>query len=531
MSSESSVASLSVVGSIVRPTYSALSSNLLTGVLTASSAVSDVLSPAGEAFTMLMADRVAALEGVAGSTVLLPINPPAADQVINFSYMCTCPVAFLTLRGRPGVHTSFAEVIGFTDDVLHQPLATGLTVQFPTPEFFLVAKGDLLASSQRRPLNTSEPEAKRSKVAQPVIGGELTSPSGERAILHITDLEGGKHVTRSKSDLYTREQDLRMGFRVVERERWPHLMGGDLLLQPAEYARIIIEQARTRPQHRDVAFHTCGLLVHVEELGFAYKTEKLRSLINGNVYGVGKGTPVEIQDFESPGSPISTATGVDRLRNRNLVTALENVQLVMEVFYSPAFENALGTFIGHLKSSAQPMMLVTAAYLKHSVELQLTTFFRVVRSKKIHEPPLVALSTPKECAAYLASLFATLAKDLSDHAERKLGEDMFAHSLEMKKANITQERKSVKEPLIVKEEKSVRVSTGVKSLCFNFFGQSVKAVHEKTQKPYKCDRGNECIHDHSLSKGLTKKELLKIADSMPYHSRSDCRTAISGMAA
>ena len=187
-----------------------------------------------------------------------------------------------------------------------------------------------------------------------------------------------------------------MGFRVVERERWPHLMGGDFLLQPAEYARVIIEQARTRPQHRDVAFHTCGLLVHIEELDFANKTEKLRSLMNGNVYGVGKGTPDGIQDFESPGSPISTATGVDRLRNRNLISALENVQIVMEVFYSPAFETALGTFIGLLKNSAQPMMLVTAAYLKHSVELQLTTFFRVVRSKKHNEPPLVSLATPKE---------------------------------------------------------------------------------------------------------------------------------------
>ena len=144
----------------MRPTYSTLSSDLLTGVLTASSAVSDVLSSAGEAFTMLMADRVKALEVVAGSTVLLSVNPPAADQVINSSYMSTCPVAFLMLRGRPGVYTSFAEVIGFTDDVLHPPLATGLTVEFPTPEFFLVAKGDLLASSQRRPLNTSEPEAK-----------------------------------------------------------------------------------------------------------------------------------------------------------------------------------------------------------------------------------------------------------------------------------------------------------------------------------------------------------------------------------
>jgi hypothetical protein len=87
MSSSPSVASLSVVGSILRPTYSALSSDMLTGALTASLAIPDTLSPVGEAFTMLMADRVSALEAVAGSTILVPVNPPAEGQVINFTYM------------------------------------------------------------------------------------------------------------------------------------------------------------------------------------------------------------------------------------------------------------------------------------------------------------------------------------------------------------------------------------------------------------------------------------------------------------
>jgi hypothetical protein len=59
----------------------------------------------------------------------------------------------------------------------------------------------------------------------------------------------------------------------------------------------------------------------------------------------------------------------------------------------------------------------------------------------------------------------------------------------------------------------------------------VKAVHGKTKKPYKCDRGDECLHDHVMPKGLTPKELLKIADTMPYHSRSNCRTAISSRSA
>lgn len=230
MSASPSVASVlqTVNGSFVRPTYSALSNDLLVGLLTAASAIPDLQSPVGEAFAMMLADRVPALEVLAGSTILVPVNPPIENQEINFTFMSSCPVAFLMLRGRPGVFNSFAEVIGFTNDIDNHPLAIGLTVQFPTPEWFIVAKGDLLASCQLRAAATTEPDAKRLKTAQLVGGGELTSLSGERAILYITDLDGGKHATRNKTELANREKDMYLGFRVVEPARWPHLMGGGL---------------------------------------------------------------------------------------------------------------------------------------------------------------------------------------------------------------------------------------------------------------------------------------------------------------
>lgn len=51
--------------------------------------------------------------------------------------------------------------------------------------------------------------------------------------------------------------------------------------------------------------------------------------MTGNVNGAGKETSVEIHDFEAQSLPISTAPGVDRSRNKNLIAALENVQLVI----------------------------------------------------------------------------------------------------------------------------------------------------------------------------------------------------------
>jgi hypothetical protein len=64
----------------------------------------------------------------------------------------------------------FDLLIGFTNDIENHPLSIGLTVQFPTPEFSLVAKGDMLASSQLCPANTTEPEAKGLEAAQ-LFGG------------------------------------------------------------------------------------------------------------------------------------------------------------------------------------------------------------------------------------------------------------------------------------------------------------------------------------------------------------------------
>jgi hypothetical protein len=94
MSASPSVASVpqTVNGSFVRPTYSVLSNDLLVGLLTAASAIPDLQSPVGEAFAMMLADRVPALEVLAGSTILVPVNPPIENQEINFTFMSSCPV-------------------------------------------------------------------------------------------------------------------------------------------------------------------------------------------------------------------------------------------------------------------------------------------------------------------------------------------------------------------------------------------------------------------------------------------------------
>ena len=80
-----------------------------------------------------------------------------------------------------------------------RPLALGAMVTFKTTEFYLVAKGDLLAVSQPLPSTKTtdpepEPEQKRQRVGQQLGVGELPLTTGERAPIHITDLEGVKRA-------------------------------------------------------------------------------------------------------------------------------------------------------------------------------------------------------------------------------------------------------------------------------------------------------------------------------------------------
>ena len=116
------------------------------GIETASEAVADS-SAAADQFTMTMADRVPAMEVTDGASIFVPLNQPIIGEV-NFTFLCDCRFAVLRLRGRPGLHSTFAEIIGYSTGDFDRPLALGTLATFVTAVNFLVAKGDLLAAIQ-----------------------------------------------------------------------------------------------------------------------------------------------------------------------------------------------------------------------------------------------------------------------------------------------------------------------------------------------------------------------------------------------
>ena len=351
--------------------------------------------------------------------------------------------------------------------------------------------------------------------------------AGEKIPLHITDLEGVVRLTRNKTDLHSREKDLRFGFRAVDSLRWVHLMGGDWCLQPVEYARMIIEQSQTRSSNRDPAFSSCGLLARIEELEFLNNSEKIKAFLSG-IICTGAGVSVELEDFTVANCPICSLSKVDIFRNKNLIGAIKNLGLLMEVYLSSLYKGVFSIFIEHLEGSDQPFELVSAGYLRHSIELVLRNFFRTVRTKKSVDPPFVAISSPNECAIYMTDVFNILYMHLSYHGERKLGEERVALSRERAKLSAIVDKGPQPDKVKAQKAAAVKPAAGKKSRCFNYFGQSINAIHAKTKKPYQCDIA-ECVHSHLPVKGKTKNELISIADAMPYHSKADCRAAIEKM--
>jgi hypothetical protein len=97
-----------------------------------------------------------------------------------------------------------------------------------------------------------------------------------------------------------------------------------------------------------------------------------------------------------------------------MVGALKNIQMLLQIVFSDAFENCLEAFIGNLGGVYRPMELVSADLLKHMVEITIRRFFRVVRSV-ITSSTQPSLATPQKCADFLAESFDKVTEVLSDH--------------------------------------------------------------------------------------------------------------------
>ena len=498
----------------------------------------EVGSAEGEEFAITRAERVTALSLGQGKTVLVPISVPEEGTVVDFAFLSSSQMAYLTIRGRPGVHATFAQIIGYTTGVDSCPLPVGSLVKFPTPTFFLAAIGDQLAATTRRIGTSADVEgttaavgSKRARDGQAAEEQPTENTAGERVVSSvswITDLDGVKHATGCKKDLTQRAKDLFFAFRAVDKIRWSHVMGTDLLLQHAEYGRVVDEQATTRAAAREPAFQSCGLVSRIQSLSIVKDSAKLRLLLTGAVL-TGEAESLQMEDFVAPGFPIATGNQPDVFSNANLGAALRNIEATLVIFLSPEFRGVFTDMLDNLEGFMRPLELVSADFLKHSVVQVLAKFFRVVRSQASTYDQAVKLSTPECCAAYLKAAFSKLSSDLSDDLERKRMEDFYNLSLRKVAEFAKPARPVTRGASRALSETTPGTSNveGAGAICGRHIGAQLGAVYGPNKTKFSCAGGSACKKAHVDLSGFSAKQIQELISTMPASMQGALSAAAS----
>ena len=474
----------------------------------------------------------------ASNFILLPSRPPTASEDFNFAFLEGC--GFLIFAWKSTLRDlSFLQYVGRYGETAGA--AVSERIQCATPEFFIVAAGDLLVrchqlaavvdrsnSSVRsqRQLNSTvtgsapggvEEEASSDVGRKRPREQEVTQ--GERSWVTLYDLDGTGHQSRLKTDITSREAELGVVFRVTEPGRWQSLMGKDFVLQVSLCNDIVVEQAMVSSGVRQAAFISCGLLDRIYLLGFQTDSARLRQLLTGQFGGSAVGA-LSIQDFLGKDVQLPREDFPDGESNRILATAIRNMEIVLAVYYSPAFIGSLAEFVECLQGVERPMDLAPSGFL--GVEMVLTKYFRTLRSEALPER---LARNPGECAGLLKKdmadfvLLASHQGTLSEAVAR-----YNKYSRHNGKKQIRPERRS--DSPAVKTEGEAPVL----GVCINFFGGQLKIENPRTGKQYECTRpAGECPFRHQRSNGMTKTAMLAVVGKFPVQPRGYFEKAIASL--
>jgi hypothetical protein len=336
----------------------------------------------------------------------------------------------------------------------------------------------------------------------------------------LVDLEGGVHPTRVKKDMAEREKELGVVFRVCERERWPYIMGTECILQIEEYARVINEQSIARTGDRDVGFECCGLLDRIWSLGFSSDLPLLKKLLVGD-YGGSSADALNLQKFAGRSVKIPVESTPCPCQNRALVVALQNMDLVLSVFYGPSFRGTTTAFVDQLEGLQRPMELAPSGFLLHSIEIVLTKYFRSLRmATTVANASERDISTPAGCAARLSTVLKEFSSTIN--TQERLSEAMAWYQLRESRAKLGNAAKMV--PLVVKAEvkgksDAAAGSPVVKPMCGEHFAGQLKVQDPKTSRTFVCSFGERCRFCHDDIAGWTEAKKASTAASLSLRFR------------
>ncbi len=540
-SSSSSSSSVAVQQGVRLPSYILAPGFLQRAMENASSICAGSPNEQGEEFSVAMAVTHTAATVPAESVMILPLSDPAENEVLDFDYLATSDLMFIQIHGTPQTRMTYGHCLEYSRGAGERTVPLGTLLKFPTTPKFVIARQQLLVEIQNTVGVTAQQlagveSAKRPCIRPLVVGGELAEDTGEKpkgTSQYLLDLDGVRHITRNKTDLHQREKDLYFTFRAMDIEKWDYSISSDVVLQPKEYLSMLSEQGDTRTGNRHAAFTACGLISMVFKLEILHNTEKMKLLLTGAVLlHESSSNTLTLDDFVT-GEKVANKPVVCPANNAGLIAVLRNFQTVMQIVFSDCFENCLSAFIKDLEGANRPMELVSADFLKFSVEQVLRDFFRVVRSVKSTAISAGSVSKPTECSQYLSDRFLELATNLSTYSIRVVDEQFYRVKLsrpsfvqpatERAKDKPAADKAVTRSKTASKEEQVKKV---VPKICTGHMGGELGAV-KSDGRPYACNYGKECIFRHLPIEGKAREKLMELAVAMPTSIQRDFVRAIN----
>jgi hypothetical protein len=546
-SASASASSAATTGVIRIPSYELLSDFLVKGVNDAALAVLESTSVAGDLFNMSRAVLAPIEEVTEDAVILIPLFSVEGEVPMNSDALANGPILYVKLDGLPQPRAVFGTVIAYSESSGPRVLDIGSKIRFPPPPYILVAKPSLLGlvdatlgTAADNPRTSEALPIKRLRTRLPEEVGEPTDGRDDKGMSkYILDLDGVKHSTRNNSDIAQREKDLGFVFRMADQDRHEHIMGTDFTLQVETYKSTVFQQARLRDNKRHISFISCGHLDRVQDLDFIHRSDRLRLLLTGQMMVEGGAATLTLDDFVN-GESLSSCSVVCPAQNRPMILVLKNIQTSLQVFLSPLFEGVFDLFIFDLEGSKRPMELVSADFLRYSVEETLRKFCCTVSSERSYVGiPVNDVREPRECASYLTSLFVSLSRDLGDHLTRTTEEEYFRAHL-IRESRATAKLSTPRKPLPISSSSSSPTSKKTKhspsstnpsgsilekrelptKTCAGHLGKQLKAFYADG-RPYKCAFGKACKFRHIGRVGKTILELQEIISSLPSTARED----------
>ena len=246
-----------------------------------------------------------------------------------------------------------------------------------------------------------QPELHEKRPAQSAqeAGGERTE--GERGGGYfLVTRDGVRLQIRNKSNLQVRCDQLEFMWRAAEKGLWKHMAGSGYKLQTKAYWKIVQDEAEALEQPVGSAFLRASKVSLLNGTAIANCSKALEQFLTGD-FGEGELT---IDSF-CAGSKLSTAAHPCVLQNGPLVSAIETLEVALEVIFSPQFAGSCDDLIEALRGHLRPLRLTDSGFLVHTIERTITRFFRIVsKEDEALASPESDVTCPAGCAALLRAM-------------------------------------------------------------------------------------------------------------------------------